>query len=203
MISPRYVWVIGTLLLFALVPTVLNVYVEPEPLSLGVLARKIPEPLAGFRGPKPGDRKEEWASRQFGVKDFVTRLYTGGGREYELFATRSYDAKKLFHFPELALSRGREETARRIEEVQTSAGALPAHVIEFASTRGLHMAAYVLLYGDRGVREPILFMFARVPEMFVGKREAMTLIYVQGGGAPRERLEQELKQLLAAACELK
>ena len=204
MISLRFVWPIVGLLLLALVPTALNKYADPEPLRAGELAARIPARLSGFRGPTDGKRTAAWAKDKFGVTDFVSRLYTSAtGTKYELFATRSHDTEKLFHLPEKALSYGSSANEQHIDTVETAMGSLPVHVIGFTSSAGEHRAMYVLLYGRRGVEHPILFMLARIPELFVGRREAMMLIYVQGSGAPKEQLEKELKQLLAGACKLK
>ncbi len=204
MISLRFVWPIVGLLLFALVPTALNKYADPEPLRAGELAARIPAKIAGFRELAEGKRTAVWAERQFGVTDFVSRVYrSANGTEYELFATRSYDTEKLFHLPEKALSYRSSANERHIDTVETAMGSLPVHALGFMSSTGEHRAMYVLLYGRRGVEHPISFMLARIPELFVGKREAMTLIYVQGSGAPKEQLEKELKQLLAGACKLK
>ena len=53
-----------------------------------------------------------------------------------------------------------------------------------------------------GVERPIRFMLGRIPELFAGHQEAMTIIYVQGSAdrAQSEALDAELKRLLAAAC---
>ena len=183
MISTRYAWAAALMLLVAAAPTWLNLCRRPaEPLP-GALEAEI-----GDLGPcEPGRRKAEPILEAFGARDFVTRQYGG----LELFAARTYDGKKLFHFPELALSYGRAATASR--EVEG------ARVLEFKEPRNVHMAAYALLYGKRPVAQPIRFYLSILPELFVGRREPMTLVYVQGDAAPGEEqaLEAELLALLA------
>lgn len=185
MISTRYAWAAAAILLVAAVPTWLN------------LCRRAPEPAPGSLeaelgdlGPcEPGRRKAEPILEAFGARDFATRQYG----LLELFAARTYDGKKLFHFPELALSYGRVATASRDVE--------GARVLEFKEPRNVHVAAYALLYGKRPVAQPIRFYLSILPELFVGRREPMTLLYVQGDAAPGEEkaLEAELLALLAQA----
>jgi hypothetical protein len=187
MISARYAWAAAAVLLVAAVPTWLNLARRPaEPLP-GALEAEL-----GDLGPcEPGRRKAGPIEEAFGARDFATRQYG----EIELFAARTYDGKKLFHFPELALSYGRVATASRdVEGVR---------VLEFAEPRNVHVAAYALLYGKRPVAQPIRFYLSILPELFVGRREPMTLVYVQADAAPggEKALEEELRVLLARAVE--
>ena len=188
MISGRYARAAAVVLLVAAVPTVLNVYRRPAGLVAGGLEEKLGDRLGAF---EPGPRIAATIEEHFGARDFATRRYG----TVELFAARAYDGKKLFHFPELLLTYGRAASAVRDEP--------DARVIEFAEERGTHMAAYALLYGRRSVAEPIRFYFSILPELFVGRREPMTLVYVQGD-APKggeKALEEELRALLARAVE--
>ncbi|MHC4952879.1 MAG: hypothetical protein ACYTGZ_03250 [Planctomycetota bacterium] len=204
MISARYAWPLAVLLLVALVPTVRNVYRTPEPHAPGTLAAEMPANLEGCGKVEPGKHTESWVQEIFGTADFVSRSYESKkiGGSLSLFAARSYDGKRLFHFPELALTYGRPATGRSIEEIDTEHGTLPVHVIEFKETNGSHQAVYALLYGSTGVRGPIRFMLGRVPELFAGHKEAMTLVYVQGSAdsTKKSALASELRTLIAAAC---
>jgi hypothetical protein len=187
-ISGRYARAAAVVLLVAAVPTVLNVYRPPAELVPGGLEAKLGDRLGAFEA---GSRPAATIEEHFGARDFATRRYGA----VELFAARAYDGKKLFHFPELLLTYGRAATAVRDEP--------DARVIEFGEGHGTHMAAYTLLYGSRSVAEPIRFYFSILPELFVGRREPMTLVYVQGD-APRggeKALEAELRALLARAVE--
>lgn len=188
MLSGRHAWAAALVLLVAAVPTVLNVYRAPSELAAGSLEARLGDRLGPFEaGPRKADTTEE----HFGAKDFVTRRYGA----IELFAARGWDGKKLFHFPELALTYGHAATAVR------DVGGV--RVIEFAEGRDVRMAAYALRYGDRPVTEPIRFYFSILPELFVGHREPMTLVYVQAdttrGG--EQALEADLRALLARAVE--
>lgn len=188
MISARYAWAASAVLLVAAIPAVLNVYLPPAEPEPGALEQQLGARLGEF---EPGPRRAATIEEHFGARDFATRRYGG----IELFAARSHDGKKLFHFPELALTYGRAATA-----VRDVPG---ARVIEFAQGSEVHVAAYALLYGRRSVAEPIRFYLSILPELFVGHREPMTLVYVQGS-APRggeKALEAELRGLLARAVE--
>ena len=204
MISARYAWPTAIVLLVAVVPTAIHVYPEPEPLPPGVIERTLPESLGGFNYPAKGERRAGWVRETFGTDDFATRSYSspsGTVTDLRIFVARGHDAKKLFHFPEIALSRGRASIDVRLIEIETDAGMLPARLIEFQAGEDVHRAAYALLYGERPMLHPIPFLLALVPELFVGRREPTTLIYVQGSAHPSNEaaLEAELRDLLGVS----
>lgn len=187
MLNPRFAWPVAALLALAAVPTVLNVYRPPPPLPPGTLDAR----LAALG--EPGARKAAWVRDTFGAEDFATRR----SGALELFAARSWDGKRLFHFPELALTYGFTATTAR-----DVPGEPPVRVLEF-DEGGAHVrvAAYALFYGRRAVARPIPFHLSILPKLFVGRREPMTLLYVQGE-APRGRerlLEDDVRALLARA----
>jgi hypothetical protein len=188
MLSARFAWAVAALLAFAAVPTVLNVYRPPPALAPGALDAR----LAAFG--EPGPRKAEWVRETFGAEDFATRRCG----PHELFAARAWDGKKLFHFPELALTYACTATA-----VRDLPGDPPVRVLEFGQGQEARIAAYALLYGRRGVARPIPFHLSILPELFLGRREPMTLLYVQGEApAGREHaLEEDLRALLARAVD--
>jgi len=194
MISAKFAWPVAAALVIALVPTVTNVYRQPAPLQAGALEAELPTEDAG-----PGRRDASWTSQHFGADDFVSRRLANG---IELFAARSYDAKRLFHFPELAVDYGRSVTQRRIVDLDTPAGAVPTRRLEFRTSHGLNLSFYVLLYGDRPVREPMRFLLGTLPQLFIGRREAMTLVYVQSAADPEDpaAVEADLKSTLATMC---
>lgn len=185
MISSRYAWAAAAVLLVAAAPTWLNLARRPAEPMPGALEAQL-----GDLGPcEPGRRQAEAIEEAFGARDFATRQYGA----VELFAARTYDGKKLFHFPELALTYGRAATATRDVE--------GARVLEFAEPRNVRVAAYALVYGKRPVAQPIRFYLSILPELFVGRREPMTLVYVQGDAEPggERALEEQLRALLDRA----
>jgi hypothetical protein len=188
MIRTRHAWIAAALLVAAAIPTVRNVYLRPADPAAGALDKELGGALGAF---VPGKCDADTILDHFGARDFVSREYGA----IDFFAARTYDGKKLFHFPELALSYGRAATAVRDVE--------GARVIEFATEEGTHVAAYALLYGRRRVAEPIRFYLSILPEIFVGGKEPMTLVYVQGDARKGEEkaLEKDLRTLLARAIE--
>jgi hypothetical protein len=143
--------------------------------------------------------------REFGTEDFVSRRYAPGGGpgELDLFAARSFDGKRLYHYPETALVRSGNLSGSRLVEIEVRGARIPVRALEFTDRDQRRLARYALFYGRRPVAEPVHFHFSLLPELLVGRREPMTLIFVQatlpleGGDARRRRLEG----LLAAACD--
>lgn len=202
MIATRHAWLVAGLLLLALVPTYFNVYRQPPALTPDALAAAIPADLEGYRGAAPGRHDAGWVAAHFAANDFVERTYRVGTLELELFAARTYDAKKLFHFPELALTYGRSATAERREELTVAGEALPVRVLEFRKPTAVRLSVSALFYGRRPVRDPMRFLVRTLPALFVGQREPMTLIYVQGEAHPDDEaaLADELEALLAESA---
>jgi hypothetical protein len=196
MITTRHAWLVAGLLLLTLVPTYFNVYRQPPELEPGALAAAID--LQGDREATPGRHDAGWVAAHFAAHDFVERRYHVGAQELELFAARTWDAKKLFHFPELALTYGRSVTAERKEELD----GVPVRVLEFRNRATVRVSVSALFYGKQPVRDPMPFLLRSLPELFVGRREPMTLIYVQGEARldGEEALRTELEALLAEAA---
>jgi hypothetical protein len=201
-IATRHTWLVAGLLLLALVPTYFNIYRQPPALEPGALAVAIPVDLEGYREAAPGRHDAGWAAAHFASHDFVERTYRVGTLELELFAARTYDAKKLFHFPELALTYGRSVTAERKEEIDVAGRTVPVRVLEFRQRATVRRSASALFFGREPVRDPMRFLLRSLPALFVGQREPMTLIYVQGEAhADHEAaLAQELEELLAKSA---
>ena len=199
--NPRFAWPTALVLLVALVPTVANVYMPVAPIEGGTLAERIPERLEGHGKAQPGKHAENpaWALENYGSDDSVSRRYAG----MEFFAARTYDAKRLFHYPELALTYGHAANTRHSTTIETHVGTTTVQLIDFESSRGNHVAAYVLFYGRRSVDEPYSFMVGVLPELFAGGREPATLIYVQASARKDEskaQLKKRLLGLLDATC---
>jgi len=201
-IATRHTWLVAGLLLLALVPTYLNVYRQPPALEPGGLAAAIPADLEGYRDAVPGRHQSDWAAAHFAAQDFVERKYRVGAQELELFAARTYDAKKLFHFPELALTYGRSVTAERREELDVADETVPVRVLEFRNRTTVRLSVSALFYGKQPVRDPMPFLFRTLPALFVGQREPMTLIYVQGEAHADDQaaLSKEIEELLARSA---
>lgn len=173
MIARRFFWPTTALLLGALVPTVIHGYLDST-IDDGRRAAMVPDVLGEFIATAPGVHSEAWMWRTFESRDWVERDYRDpGGTVIRLSIVRSYDAKRLYHHPELALTDGID---------LESAGTRPApgtpevtvHVLDGAVGP---VAAYVLLYGDRAVARPYLFQMRLATEQLFSGRQAMTLFF--------------------------
>lgn len=202
MIATRHAWLVAGLLLLTLVPTWFNVYRQPPALAPGGLATAIPADLEGYSDAAPGRHDAGWVAAHFASRDFLERKCRVGTHELELFAARTWDAKRLFHFPELALTYGRSVTAERTEELTVGDRAVPVRVLEFRQRATVRRSVSALFFGKQPVRDPMRFLLRSLPALFVGRREPMTLIYVQGEAHPGHEaaLQGELEGLLAKSA---
>ncbi|MHC4958701.1 MAG: hypothetical protein ACYTGN_10015 [Planctomycetota bacterium] len=197
MISTRFLPATLVLLVVALVPTVTNVYRQPPPPAAGGLAKAVPADLAPFGTGAPGPHDAHFADHYFRTADFFSRAYGS----LELFGARTYDAKKLFHNPQVALSAHRELTGIRLAGFESRGREIPVHIVEYRERDRLHLGAYVLIYGDEGVGNPIAFMVRKMPATLVAGRQPMTLLYALGTSTDAVTLERDLIALLKAATD--
>jgi hypothetical protein len=177
MISIRYAPAVTILLALALIPTVRNTYVDAH-VTDGRTTRAIPSALAGQFG-SATDRGTDWAKTVLAADDAIERRY---GSDITLFAARSFDAKRLYHHPELAVAYGRSYSASGMR----AAASRPEIAIHWLTGDNV-WALYALSYGDTFVSDPIRFELRRAITTLVQPREPMTLFFVHGRGqAPPE-----------------
>ncbi len=178
MISQRYLpWLI-LLFLVALVPTVIHQYLGLKEDD-GLRTEKVPEQLAGYHS-QPTERRRAWGMAMFGSHDWFERDYVKNGRAIRLFVGRGYDQKRLYHHPEIALSRGADlqpETLLRL------ADGTPVHLMR--EKDGTGVAAYVLLYDDRFLQYPVKNQLLHAAWQLFHPRRALTLFYVADPKLPR------------------
>jgi len=190
MIARRFFWPTAALLLAALVPTVIHAYLDST-IDDGRRAAMVPEELGEFVATAPGVHTDAWMWRTFESRDWVERDYRGpGGTVIRLSIVRSYDAKRLYHHPELALTDGIDLESAGTRQAPGMPD-IPVHLL--AGTAGT-AAAYVLLYGDRAVARPYLFQIRLATEQLVSGRQAMTLFFAAivdrgEGGEPGPALQ--------------
>lgn len=196
MISSRHAAAVVGLLLVSLVPTVVHSYLGLERHD-GRRAGAVPEALAGMTS-VPSGRNAGWGLRRFDSPDWFERNYTTtDGGVLKLFVGRSYDAKKLYHHPELAVAYGTDFAPAEIVQLDELPG-VPLHVLRGAgSSRAF--ALYALHYGESFVGDPFLFQLRLAGQLLVGGRRPMTLFFVQAATAPRELEGSAPVTLLAAA----
>ena len=174
MISKRFTLATALMLAIALVPTLIHTYFELE-YDDGRTTNTIPMNLAGFNS-APSERNADWARDIFSSDDWIERNYTiPDYGNIRLFAVRSYDLKRLYHHPELAIAYGINLDSIGIykqENVQT----YPIHVLK--SSSGKDLVAYTLLYDGQFVSNPLTFQFQNSWQTLFSPRKEMTLFFV-------------------------
>src|SRR5664280_2539690 len=102
MISARYALPVAFVLMLALIPTVIHSYLGLK-TDDGLSVKNIKPVLDNFYS-IPTNRQPGWGEVTFGSEDWIERIYTDEqGKSLRLFVGRSYDHKRLYHHPELAL----------------------------------------------------------------------------------------------------
>jgi hypothetical protein len=176
------------------VPTIVHTYL-PVTTTDGRATARIAVRLNGLDG-RPTDRSLVWLPEAMAVVDYTERLY---GRDLRLLAVRSYDAKRLYHHPELAVAHGddyRRATVIRAPERPD----VPIYILKGAQDR---LSAYTLVYEDRFVGDPISFQLRNVVSLLVRPRQLMTLFFVRGSPGTSEYPpgKSPAEQLLLAAVD--
>jgi hypothetical protein len=174
MTSTRTAWMAAVCLGAALVPTVLHRYADVR-ADDGRTTTAIAPRLGGLTA-QPTDRRAAWVKKTFDSDDWMERRYVNRqGGDVVLFAARSYDLKRLYHHPELAVAYGndlREAGTTRLAAMEE----VPVHVLRGeAPNPGL--AIYALMYEDGFVDNPYLFQMRTAWELLFSPRRAMTLLF--------------------------
>ena len=199
MISARYVLPVALVLALAMVPTVIHSYLGLQ-TDDGLSSRTINEELFVYAS-EPTKRKDKWVEDMFAGHDWVERIYRNReGKEFRLFVARSYDHKKLYHHPELALSHG---VGFGKSEIVNLAGREGAPVFVLRGESGPGVAMYALHYDGEYVGDPIFHQIRNSLSLLFSERKPITLFYISGNSAaPNEDLENsDMGQLLISAVE--
>jgi len=172
MISTRYLPLACALVAVSLVPTVIHSYLDTR-VRDGLTTAAIPASLSGYDGRSSG-RNASWGQRRFGSEDWMERIYRSGADEVKLTVVRSYDAKSVYHHPELAVAYGpsylRTEVKRFVERPD-----IPVRVL---SSDAGSAAIYTLHYDGRFVEDPLGFQLRTAGELLFSGRKAMTLFFL-------------------------
>lgn len=194
MISTRFAPMALVLLVLALVPVALHTYVGAT-YDDGVRVSAVPEVLAGMRS-EPARRSANWGQRRFGTDEWFDRWY-GAGQRLRLTVVRTYDAKTVYHHPELAISYPEASLGRAAVEKLPSGE--PVFVLR-GIDESRDLVAYALLADEGFVENPYVFQVTSAMKMLVGGRRPMTLVYVQDREPPAgEFARQPAARVLAAA----
>jgi hypothetical protein len=199
MISARYAAPVAVLLALALVPTVIHSYRGAAVVD-GLRAEAIP-PRLGDMGSSPTSRRPAWVKDKFDTDDWIERTYKVDQRDVQLFVARSYDAKRLYHHPELALLRGTQTTPGPVAHA-TARPDVPLHTIRTTRDGRTGVAVYALLYDGGYINNPILFQLRTSAALLVSGRRPLTLFMASDLSGDPDRLDEApATRVLLAAIE--
>lgn len=181
--SFRYVPAICGLLMLALIPTVIHSYAGGT-VADGRSATAVSNLLLSGYQSAPTNRNPAWGKRRFDSDDWIEREYRPieGRGTIRLTVVRSFDAKSVYHHPELAVSDTTSfvgDAIRRFKERPE----VPVHVL----TPGpgvLTGGMYVLQYDHRFVEDPVWFQIRTAGELLFRRRQPMTLFFVLDSNGP-------------------
>jgi hypothetical protein len=174
--SLRYIPAICVLLALALVPTIIHSYSD-QVYDDGRRTSGIPSTLAGHAS-APTKRNPTWGKRRFDSDDWVEREYrSSSGSVVTVTVVRSYDAKTLYHHPELAVAYGRETFGREDVQRFDQRPDVPVHVLR-TITDAPALALYALHYDTDFVENPVAFQIRSAGELLFSRRKPMTLFFV-------------------------
>jgi hypothetical protein len=168
----------------AAVPTVIHSY-RDSTVSDGKSVRAIPMRLGGDLGAAT-TRRSGWGEERFSATDWTERHYKGN--KVRLFMGRSFDSKKLYHHPELAVDYGNDYDAGAVIDLPQRPG-VPVHVMRGSGTDSRRVALYTLHYDGRFVADPIRFQLRTSLELLFSKRKSMTLFFATQDLGPNESAE--------------
>jgi hypothetical protein len=172
-ISARFAAPVAAMLALALVPTVIHSY-RGARVDDGLEAATIAETLEGMTS-SPTARKAGWVRNNFATDDWIERTYRVHTIDVSLFVARSYDPKRLYHHPELAILRGTQTTPAGV--VRSAARPdVPLHVVETARGGRRGVAVYALMYEGSFIDNPLLFQLRTSVQLLVSGRRPMTLL---------------------------
>lgn len=179
MISTRYALPVVLILVLALIPTVIHSYLDMK-TNDGLSVTNIKPVLDSFNS-TPTDRKPSWGQEIFGCEEWTERTYTDvNGKPLRLFVGRSYDHKRLYHHPELALSYAKGLTSTGIVNLPGQPE-IPVNLL-YNDARS-NMAAFALYYDGKFIDNPISFQIQDSLKQLISAGKPMTLFYIADDNA--------------------
>ncbi len=175
MMSTRHALPVLIIIIFALIPTIIHSYLDLK-TDDNLSTNQISEVFGDYES-KPTKRKPEWGKDTFACYDWIEREYTNQqGKSVRLFVGRTYDHKRIYHHPELALSYGKD--LKMVGEIQFSVQPnIPVKLL--ASELKPVIAAYALLYNNEFVGNAITHQLMNSIMQLITPRKPMTLFYVE------------------------
>ena len=192
MISLRYVPAVCVVLTLALIPTIIHSYGGGE-ASDGRSAAAISDLMVSGYQSDPTGRNATWGKRRFDSDDWIEREYREiqGRGTVRLTVVRSFDAKSVYHHPELAVSDTTSFVAVTVRRFKDRPD-IPVHVLTpgpGVSTGGM----YALHYEDGFVDDPVWFQIRTAGELLFRRRQPMTLFFVLDSSGPPAGTDGELE----------
>ena len=198
MFSTRFALPVLVLLALAAVPTVIHSYMGSA-VPDGRSASAIPMRLDGETGTAT-KRRASWGEERLASNDWTERRYAGPP-EVKLAIARSFDAKKLYHHPELAVDYGPTYAPATVTRLSQRPD-VPVYVLRGTQTNANRLALYALHYEDGYVEDPILFQLKTSFRSLFSRRQAMTLFFAAQDLRSGEEIENsEAARLLLAAMD--
>lgn len=184
MISTRYALPVALLLMLALIPTVIHSYLGLTQND-GLSVKNIKPVLENFSS-IPTNRNSTWGEQTFGSEDWFERTYKDEqGHLIRLFVARSFDHKRLYHHPELALSYGSDLSSGGLV-LLSGKPEIPVNTLRNNTRPGI--AGYVLLYDGKFIGNPISHQVKDSFNLLISARKPMTLFYISDTNAPNETI---------------
>jgi hypothetical protein len=120
-------------------------------------------------------KRANWGEDRLSSSDWIERRYAGPPA-VKLFVARSFDPKRLYHHPELAVDYGpsyRAATTIRLPQRSD----IPVHVLRGRGNDSRRIALYTLHYDTAYVDDPIRFQLRTSFRSLFSRRLAMTLFF--------------------------
>lgn len=174
MISFRFARYVAIMLGVALIPTVIHSYLGLRATD-GRSVKNINTEISGYIS-QPTKRNTNWGEITFDCFDWFERTYRDPkGNLVRLFVGRSYDHKRLYHHPELALSYGENFNLKQ----QISLPGSPEIPVKLLSNRtNPGIVAYTLLFENRFIDNPIGHQIKNSLSLLISPGKPITLFYV-------------------------
>lgn len=173
MISQRFTLPVAVLLSAAMIPTIIHNYLHLKHQD-GPATSAINTRFGGFIS-APSTRKEGWGEYTFESYDWFERDYRNENQLVRLFTGRSYNHKKLYHHPELAISYGKDLRFDGVVELPWQGRKIPVTVLRDNSGTGL--VAYVLVDENNFIENPIAHQIGTMMSQLVSPGRPLTLFY--------------------------
>ena len=183
MISPRFAVPVAALLALALVPTVIHSY-RGTTVEDGLTTAAVPAVLDGMPS-SPTPRRPGWVREEFESTDWFERVYRHNGVDVTVFAARSYDAKRLYHHPELALLRAMDTVPIGTTRLDSRPD-VPLHVLTMNREGRAGIAVYALLSEGGFIDNPIAFQLRTSAGLLVSGRKPLTLLMASAAAGSKD-----------------